>query len=46
MKLMPASRARLTIAFTSFWSPLPNELNIIAPSANGDTRIPVRPSGR
>jgi hypothetical protein len=43
---MPAASARATIRFTSSWSPLPNELNIIAPSAKGDTWMPVRPSGR
>jgi hypothetical protein len=39
-------RARVTIASTSFWSLVPKELNIMAPRAKGETRMPVRPRGR
>src|ERR1700761_5389064 len=46
MKLMPASRARWTIAIDSSWSGLPKAPNIIAPRQSWLTEMPVRPSGR
>src|ERR1700679_1852697 len=46
MKLIPASRARWTIAIDSSWSGLPKAPNIIAPRQSWLTEMPVRPSGR